>query len=54
MNNCFHNDVIFHYSVETMYSTLGQDKGGGGKDDPGNEGRRGDQVQQAARGSKTR
>ena len=54
MNNCFHIDVILNYSIETLYSTPGQDEGGGCQDDPGNKGRRSDQVQQAARGSKTR
>ena len=34
--------------------TAGQDEGGGGQDDPGNKGRRRDQVQQTTRRSKTR
>ena len=44
----------FGNGVETLYSMPGQDEGGGCQDDPGNKGRRGDQVQQVARGSKTR
>ena len=33
---------------------IGQDEGGGSKDDPGNEGRRCDQVQQTSCRSETR
>ena len=35
-------------------NTAGQDKGGGGQDDPSNKGRRRNQVQQTSRRSKAR
>ena len=49
--------LIFFLNIRQhvdLMITAGQDEGGGGQDDPGNKGRRRDQVQQTTRRSKTR
>ena len=54
-NICQHVDFFLNIRQHVdLMITAGQDKGGSGQDDPGNKGRRRDQVQQTTRRSKTR